>query len=77
VPFLFLKAGEGVVARPGRLGKRIVILLRCTAEHCSVSGNLVAGGLLSGKSLVGAAGAGDLISPFARQRQKGEMPAAA
>jgi hypothetical protein len=33
----FWKLNNRVVASRARLGKRLVILLRCTAEHCSVS----------------------------------------
>jgi hypothetical protein len=32
---LFWKLNNRVVASRAKLGKRLVILLRCTAEHCS------------------------------------------
>jgi hypothetical protein len=34
---LFWKLNSRVVASLARLGKNIVILLRCTAEHCSAT----------------------------------------
>jgi hypothetical protein len=34
---LFWKLDNRVVASRARLGKNIVILLRCTAEHCSAT----------------------------------------
>jgi hypothetical protein len=34
---LFWKLNNRVVASRAKLGKRLVILLRCTAEHCSAT----------------------------------------